>query len=214
MTPGRMLQLLSEEETKLVDNLFGRDLKRLTVAFTAPERQSGCSWLVSRITERLAARTGGSVCTVDANLHWPALHDLFGVPNCRGLLQAVTQLDEPIRSFAMPIEGSNLWIIPSGGPLPDSTTLLSSENMKVRMRELACEFDYVLIDTPAMKPCADSGVIGRLTDGIVIVIAANSDKRDSTENTKMLLDAANTRILGAVLNKRTFPIPDSVYQYL
>jgi Mrp family chromosome partitioning ATPase len=86
--------------------------------------------------------------------------------------------------------------------------------MKRRMAELAREFDYVLIDTPAMKPCGDSSAIGRMTDGMVLVIAADASKRDIAINTKTLLDSANIPILGAVLNRRTFPIPDKIYRYL
>jgi Mrp family chromosome partitioning ATPase len=86
--------------------------------------------------------------------------------------------------------------------------------MKTRLAELSREFDYVLIDTPAMKPCADSSIIARQTDGIVLVIAAGASKRDIAVNTKMLLEAARIPILGAVLNRRTFPVPDRIYQYL
>jgi len=215
MTPARLVQLLCEEEIKLIDNLFfTHDAQRMTVAFTAPERWSGCSWLVARIAQRLASRVDGSVCAVDANLHWPSLHSVFGIQNERGLVQAAMQPDEPVRNFAVRILDTNLWVIPSGGPFADSTVILSSEEMKSRMAELAREFDYVLIDTPAMKPSADSSAIGRMTDGMVLVIAADASKRDIAVNTKMLLDSANIPILGAVLNRRTFPIPDKIYRYL
>jgi Mrp family chromosome partitioning ATPase len=49
---------------------------------------------------------------------------------------------------------------------------------------------------------------------MVLVIAAGSSKRDIAVNTKMLLEAARIPILGAVLNKRTFPVPDKVYRYM
>jgi Mrp family chromosome partitioning ATPase len=215
MTPARIVQLLAEEETRLIEALFlASGSKQKTVTFTAPERHTGCSWLVSRVAQSLAERVEGSVCVVDANLHWPAMHTLYGIPNERGLLQAAMQPDEPIRSFTTHLSQTNLWVVPAGGPLADSTALLSSESMKVRITELSREFDYVLIDTPAMKSCADSGAIGPLTDGVVLVLGAHSSKRDNALNTRMMLEAAKIPILGAVLNRRTFPVPDSLYQYL
>jgi Mrp family chromosome partitioning ATPase len=214
MTPTRMVQFLSEEETKLLDAVFLGSPAPKAVTFTAPERHSGCSWLVSRIAQRLAQRVGEKVCVVDANFHWPSLHSLFGIQNERGLIQATMRAGDPLVEFSQRISETNLWVIPSGGPLKDSNDILSSDNMKRRIAEVAREFDYVLIDTPALKPCADSGIIGCLTDGIVLVIAANSTKRDTAVNSKMILEAAHIPILGAVLNRRTFPIPDSVYQYL
>jgi Mrp family chromosome partitioning ATPase len=215
MTPARIIQLLAEEESRLIETLFlANASQRKTVTFTAPERHAGCSWMVSRIAQALAERVEGGVCVVDANLHWPSLHTLFGIRNEPGLLQAAMQPEAPIHGFATRLAKGNLCVVPSGGPLADSNALLSSENMKVRVAELAREFDYVLIDTPAMKTCSDSSVIGRLTDGVVLIIGANSSKRDAAVNSRMMLEAANTPILGAVLNRRTFPIPDSIYQYL
>jgi Mrp family chromosome partitioning ATPase len=142
------------------------------------------------------------------------MHTHFGIPNERGLLQAAMQPAEPIRGFAARLSDGNLYVVPSGGPLTDSKAVLASDNLKVRVAELAREFDYVLIDTPAMKPCADSGIVGQLTDGVVLVLGANSGKRDTAMNTRLMLEAAKIPILGAVLNRRTFPIPDSVYEYL
>jgi Mrp family chromosome partitioning ATPase len=215
MTPAQIVQLLNDEENKLIDYTFlASEAGATSITFASPERYSGCSWLVSRIAQRLAERVDGSVCAVDANLHWPALHRTFGVENERGLLQATMQHDEPIRDFTQRHGDANLWVLPSGGTLSNSNAVLNTENIKARVAELNREFDYVLIDTPAMKSSPDCGFIGRLTSGVVLVIAANSTKRDTAINTKLVLEAANVHILGAVLNRRTFPIPDRIYQYL
>src|SRR5215475_1725844 len=208
MTPARIVQLLREEENKLIDYTFltnGNSPKSIT--FTSPERHSGCSWLLSRIAQRLAERVDASVCAVDANLHWPALHTTFGVENERGLLQATMRPDDPIRDFTKRPGNANLWVLPSGGTLSHCNAAWSTENLKNRLAQLSREFDYVLIDTPAMKTSPDCGLIGRLTGGVVLVLAANSSKRDTAINTKMMLETANVPILGAVLNRRTFPIP-------
>jgi Mrp family chromosome partitioning ATPase len=215
MTPAQTLQLLREQENKLIDYTFlasGTAPKSIT--FTSPERHSGCSWLLSRIAERLAERVDASVCAVDANLHWPALHTAFGIENEHGLLEAMMRLNDPIRDFAKRPGSANLWVLPSGGTLSQCNAVWSTDNIKNRLAELSREFDYILIDTPAMKTSANCGVIGRLTGGVVLVLAANSSRRDTAINTKMMLEAANVPILGAVLNRRTFPIPDRIYRYL
>lgn len=215
MTPARVIQLLAEEETKLIDGLFlANGRKRMTVSFTSPERNSGCSWIVSRIAQRLGERVGGSVCVVDANLHWPSLDALFGIPNDRGLIQAATQPEEPIRSFATPVANADLWVLPSGGTLAESSAAVTPEAMKSRITELTAEFEYILIDTPAMKSGVDSGLTGRLADGVVLVVSANSSKRETAVSARMSLEAADVPIFGAVLNRRTFPIPDRIFRYL
>ena len=62
MTPARIVQLLREEENKLIDFTFlANDSAPKSITFTSPERYSGCSWLLSRIAGRLAERVDASV---------------------------------------------------------------------------------------------------------------------------------------------------------
>jgi Mrp family chromosome partitioning ATPase len=57
-------------------------------------------------------------------------------------------------------------------------------------------------------------VFGGQSDGLVLVLKANSTRRDSTREITQQLQAANIRMLGAVLNQRTFPIPEGIYSKL
>jgi hypothetical protein len=48
----------------------------------------------------------------------------------------------------------------------------------------------------------------------VLVLEANSTRRDATARIAERLHAMQVQVLGAVLNKRTFPIPASLYRRL
>jgi Mrp family chromosome partitioning ATPase len=48
----------------------------------------------------------------------------------------------------------------------------------------------------------------------VIVLEANSTRKEAALTVMENLRAAQIKILGAVLNKRTFPIPELIYQRL
>jgi succinoglycan biosynthesis transport protein ExoP len=56
--------------------------------------------------------------------------------------------------------------------------------------------------------------LGQLTDGLVLVLEANSTRREAALRITENLNAAHVQILGAVLNKRTFPIPGPLYSRL
>ena len=47
-----------------------------------------------------------------------------------------------------------------------------------------------------------------------MVLEANSTRREAALRVAEGLRAKQVRVLGAVLNKRTFPIPDSLYHRL
>jgi len=57
-------------------------------------------------------------------------------------------------------------------------------------------------------------VLGQLADGAVLVLEANATRREVTLKVAADLRAAHIKILGAVLNKRTFAIPEALYRRL
>jgi hypothetical protein len=46
------------------------------------------------------------------------------------------------------------------------------------------------------------------------LLEANSSGRDAAQRAKFGLEATNVRLLRAVLNNRTFPIPEAIYRKL
>jgi Mrp family chromosome partitioning ATPase len=53
-----------------------------------------------------------------------------------------------------------------------------------------------------------------LTDGFVLILEANVTRREAALKVSENLRASGIQVLGAVLNKRTFPIPESLYHKL
>lgn len=204
-----------EQIVALVQNVFlahGADAPRVVV-FSSTEREAGCSWVCAHAAEVLAGRVGGSVCLLDANLHAPTLHQQFGVANPSGLAEALVQTD-PIRTYAHSLNGQNLWLVSSGTAAGNAPALLASDRMRLRVAELRKEFDFVLVDTAAMTVSHDAIGIGALADGVVLVLKANTSKRQTARQAIDDLQAGKAKVLGAVLNQRTFPIPESIYKRL
>src|SRR5215470_1241280 len=141
-----------QECFKLVQRVFLGQPQKLsrTVVFAGVDRGNGCSRICVEVARILAASISSSVCLVDANFRTPSLPGFFGVPGERGLADAVLGEGE-IRSFAQRLKPSNLWLLSAGNPVAESTTLLSSDRLKLRLQELRMEFDFVLIDVPALN---------------------------------------------------------------
>jgi Mrp family chromosome partitioning ATPase len=137
---------------------------------------------------------------------------VFGTANHYGLADAL-RTEKPVRGFAKPLE-RNLWLVSCGSAVQQSTNLLHSEQMKKRFGELRKEFDYVLIDAPPLNTYSEGFALGQLADGLVLVLEANTTRRETATKVAERLNATQVKILGAVLNKRTFPIPDSLYRRL
>src|ERR1700674_2063571 len=169
-----------EEITKLVQRVFllsGNDSPR-RVVFSGTESGNGCSWVCARVAEVLTSQVSGSVCLVDANLKNPGLNEQFKVENRSGLSDA-RRTRAPMRTYAQPLSCPRLWLVTTGSAAEDGQSLLSSDRMRLRMTELRTQFDYVLIDTAAIASSTDATVLGSATDGLVMVLKANSSRRES-----------------------------------
>jgi len=202
-----------EELTKLVQRLFLMPDSARSVVFSSVERGAGCTWLATQVARALAGQGRNRVCLVDANLRHPAVHDVFGVANHNGLSDAVADV-APLQNYLRKSAVPNLWLLTCGSPEKAERALGASEHMLEHIRQLRQRFDYVIVDAAPMNLYSDAVRLGNAADGIALVLKANSSRREIAQ--RMLQEArnANVRILGAVLNQRTFPIPEKLYKRL
>jgi Mrp family chromosome partitioning ATPase len=204
-----------EETLKLVQSVFllpGTSASNRAVVFAAIDSGSGCSRVCVQAAQLLAANVSGSVCLVDGNFRTPSLPGAFQTTNHYGLADALRS-EKPIQEFANQVE-RNLWLLSCGSAVRESANLLHSEQMKKRFAELRKHFEYVLIDAPPLNTYSEGFALGQFADGLVLVLEANATRRETATKVAERLNATQVKILGAVLNKRTFPIPDSLYRRL
>ena len=182
------------------------------IVFTSAQG-NGSSEICSQAARVLAAQGSGSVCIVDANQRTHLLHQLFGVADSPGLADAMAR-PGPIKESAKRLDGRNLWLAPAGWCANGAQGLLASDRLRARFQELRDGFDYVLIDAPPVNSSADAVLLGQMADGVILVLEANSTRRETARTAKETLEGGNVKLLGAILNNRTFPIPEALYRRL
>jgi len=208
-------QLADKETLRLVQQIFLMQTQAppRMVVFAGIDHGNGCSRICATVAETLAKNAEGRVCIVEANFRSPGLSGFFGVPNHFGLTEALLR-DAPIDTYTTSTGLENLWLLSAGTVAADSPALLSSDHFKFRLDQIRKEFDFVIIDAPPLTPYSDAAVLGQLSDGVVLVIEADATRREAASAVADSLRSVNVPILAAVLNKRTYPIPEKVYSRL
>jgi succinoglycan biosynthesis transport protein ExoP len=193
----------SELTLLLVQRLF---LKRVPVprmvVFAAVDHGNGCSQIAALVAKTLIGVSAAGVCLVEANFRSPALPRILGTTNYRGLSDA---LHEPgsITSFVRPVWKQGLSLLSSGPIAADSANLLNSERMTTRAADLRKSFDFVIIDAPPLAHYPEATVLGKLSDGLVLVLEAGSTRRSAASKAVESLRASGVEILAVVLNKQS-----------
>lgn len=213
--PSGFGQQAQEQIANLVQRVFvfPNSAAPRVVVFSSIDEGGASNEICFRSGAALAAQVSGSVCLIDANFRGPLLVPLSGLEKLLGLADAMINAD-PIRDFAVQVAPGNLWLVPAGSRLTDEPSLFASERWCARLLELREEFDYVLIDAPPVGSCADTVLLGQSSDGVILVVEANSTRRETALKAKQTFESAQVKLLGAVLNNRTFPIPEVLYRKL
>ncbi len=162
-----------------------------------------------RTSQVLAAQIPGSVALVEAHLESTQERDDYGTPVPVFRPGGI----RPLRDSARRVS-SHLWRVPREMFLGENEAGLSVEWLPGRLRELRLEFDFTIVHGPPAALCSDAALLGYLSDGVVLVLEANATRRAAAQRAVQMLQATNARLLGSVLSKRTFPIPEGIYRRL
>src|SRR6266478_3978853 len=150
------------------------------------------------------AEIGRKVLLIDGDLRRPRLHKVFGMANSGGLsdvLWADTSLETvPLSQLVRETEVSGLCILPGGSCGVTPSNLFYSPRMSRLLMRLRMEFDMILIDAPPMIHLADARVLGRLADGVILVVRAGQTTTESALLASQRFAEDGTRVLGTVLN--------------
>ena len=156
------------------------------------------------VTSNLAialAEIHRKVLLIDADMRKPRIHDIFQVPNVRGLstvLQQRTLSEESLQGVVCETDIPNLFVLPTGPTAASS--LLYSPVLPEMLKRFKTEYDMVLIDTPPMLQMPDARVVGRQADAVVMVVRAGQTTRDAAIAVRERLAEDGTRVLGTILN--------------
>lgn len=158
------------------------------------------------------AQQGKRVLLIDADLRKPTVHYTFRTENHVGLSNVLTRqltLEEAISTTAQ----EKLWVLSSGPIPPNPSELLGSKNMEVLLEQAKEEYDVIVIDTPPVLAVTDAQILANLADGVVLVVSSGKTERDSAKKAKELLESAQAKILGVVLNNKKAEESHYYYYY-
>ena len=169
-----------------------------TLLITSPSPDEGKSLTLANLGITMA-QAEQRVILVDCDLHRPALHTLFDLPNDTGLTSIILEEGEsalPLQSTGVP--GLSLL---SSGPLPPRPAdILGSRRMEAFIARLRAEADIILFDTPPVTAVTDASILASKVDGVLLVLQAGRTRRDRVKQANQILEKAKANVIGVVLN--------------
>lgn len=176
----------------LLDSEFS--LKTLVVTSSVP--QEGKSQVAANLAMAIA-QSGQTVLLVDANFHHSTQHQMWNANGAIGLaevLEGRAELADTIQTVA-----PNLALLAAGNLASSTPTALTPQKLLPVIAAMGQRYDVVIFDTPALSGAADASTLGKLTDGMLLVVRPTTDVED-LKATRSLLNLARPHVLGIVAN--------------
>jgi polysaccharide biosynthesis transport protein len=186
-----------------------RQLKIIVVTSSVP--REGKSEVSANLAAAIA-QVGRRVLLVDADLRKPSQHEAWDISNAVGLTSVIVgqaDLNEAVQEV-----GTRLHVLPCGVIPPNPVALLDSKRMASLIEYFAAQYDFVILDSPPIAGCADALILGRMTDGLLLVMRPGIVDASSATAAKNLLAQSNQQVLGIVANGVDIRSePDSYFYY-
>jgi capsular exopolysaccharide synthesis family protein len=182
--------------TNLLFSAADRPLKTLTLS--SPNPREGKTTTVIYLGTTMA-QSGQRVLLVDTDMRKPRLHRTMGISRDVGLSSIMlgqAEYADAIKSTEIP----NLFVLPCGPTPPNPAELLVSNRFRDIMRDLREQFDRVLFDSPPLQAVTDAVVLGRLSDGVILVAQSGRTHSDHLRICAKQLRDVNAPLLGVIFN--------------
>lgn len=189
-----------ESYRNLRTNIFlsGRDTKVVMLTSCGPNE--GKSTVAMNLASSIADG-GKKVLFIDCDLRKSVLVGRYkvkkGVKGLTHFLSGQNTLEEV--TYSTNVE--NMDVILAGPVPPNPAELLDSPLFKETVKDMREQYDYVIIDTPPLGSVIDAAIVATVSDGAVLVIAANQVSYKFAQNVMEQLKKTKVKIIGSVLNK-------------
>ncbi|KGY13314.1 ATPase [Vibrio tubiashii] len=187
--------------TSLYINMRNSERKLLAVSSSVPQEGK----TTTSINLAMSFAKLERVLLIDCDLRKPSVSARFSLPASQPGLTNVLLMNTPVEECITNVDGSNLDVLSAGMMAPNPQELLSSQGFEALLQQLAEKYDRVIIDTPPILPVKDAFIIGKLTQGILLVLKANSTTKSVYKHTMTLFTKHQISIDGVILNKVSAP---------
>src|ERR1700677_4304187 len=173
-----------------------RKLRRIVITSSIPEE--GKSLIAANLALNQSRSKVLSTVLIDGDLRRPELASRFGfhrnLPGLSEVLRGERQLSEVVYK----LEGSGLWFLPAGMTPENPLEVMQSGRLQQMLEQLDASFDWVIIDTPPVRPLADTPLWMKLADGVLLVTREAVCEKKQLERALEVIDPAT--MLGVVVN--------------
>lgn len=175
-----------------------RQQRHLIHTITSATPQEGKTITSLNLGLSLAELRNRRTLVVEADLRIPQFANLLHLDDGPGLaeiLDGQASYKDTIQSTA----GGMLHVIPAGRKVNTRAIQLLSGNATASLfKELRRDYDHIIVDTPPVVELADAGILGSLSDDVLLIVRMNRTPRTLIDQAVRTLESYNAPVAGMI----------------
>ncbi len=191
---------LAEEYRAIRTSLLARweHRRHLVHTITSATPQEGKTITSLNLGLSMAELRNRKTIVIEADLRLPTFNKLMHLgdsPGMIGYLRGQAELSEVVQE----IEGSALHVITAGSRASNDAVQLLSNNRMARLLEtLRAKYDHVIIDTPPVIELADAGILGGISDEVMLIARISRTPKPLIDQALRALRSYNAPVAGVI----------------
>ena len=184
-----------------------RNQRHIVHAFTSAQGQEGKTLTVLNLGLSFAELSDRRTLVLEADFRRPRFASFLGLPAGPGLVDLLGQ-SATLAQTVVTLADTRLDVIPAGRIASHKALrVLSSPAAAALLGELRRRYDHVLIDTPAVLPCADAGVLGAASDEVILVARLDQTPEATVRQAIATLAGYNAPVAGLIVTDHALAMP-------
>ncbi|GEM_PF-4356322 len=141
------------------------------------------------------------VLLIDGDFNKPALHKEFHLSNEKGLSNYLTG-EHSLSACIQPTAYPDLSVITAGTISKHLESIIHSRHMNTLINTLRKSYDYVFIDTDALKESTTAKLLAAKSDSSIVVIRKKKANTEDLTEMNAAFKSYDIHLTGAVFNTR------------
>jgi len=210
---GGVRLLVPEEYARLHADLerASSPSRCFVVGVTSAVYGEGKTTVAMNLAGTIAQNSTQRVALVDCNLRNWDLQTRLNLSPCLGLVDILEGGEDDLTRVVQKTELDNFTIVPAGRAAANPARLARSPRLGEVLNALRMVNEFIVMDMAPVLPVADTRVLARALDGVIIVVRAGVTPREIVS--RAMESVGSDRVLGVVLNGTESAMPTWLQRY-
>ncbi len=191
----------SQHYSNITDRILfnGNNAGMKTFLITSSVNREGKTAFAINMAAILAQRKRKTLL-IDANLVNPMVTSFLSRKHSPGLTNIVNNNLPKEEAIIQDRYFPNLYFLPCGTIKSGILEILLSRNLSSFLEEIKSLYEFIIIDSSSVNNYLDPLILGRVVDGILLIILYDRTKKEDILHAKNKIEKNEGKIVGAILN--------------